>query len=125
MSDTKTNLLQGRVLSYTDGFGQGKLLTLQREPASRWEANNEDRLILALDVPPWVAKALNPPQAGTWVEVEYRLLGREYSGRRYLSAQVSDMHSLGAPLAPEAAEHPTPPAAEPETSTAPDEDMPF
>jgi hypothetical protein len=41
------------------------------------------------------------------------------------TAQVSDMHSLGAPLAPEAVAPPIPPAAESETSAAPDEDMPF
>jgi hypothetical protein len=40
------------------------------------------------------------------------------------SAQVSDMHSLGAPLAPEAV---VPAALQdtPQASAAPDEDMPF
>ena len=125
MPDTKTQTVQGRVLSYADGFGQGKLLTIQREPASRWEANNEERLILALDVPPWVAKDFTtPPSIGEWIAVDYRLLGREYGGRRYLSAQVSGIQSMGEQMAPQTVESAVSPAS-PDAGTTPDDDMPF
>jgi len=120
-------IIFGKVVSYARGFGDGMTLLLQREPLTKWESGNPDRIILPLEVPPWTAKTLKAPRGGDWVDVEVRLMGREYKGKHYLSAQVVSVESRGAETGPEV-EQP----GEPEPTGSPglpvdssDDGMPF
>lgn len=116
-------MIYGKVVSYTQGFGDGMILLLQREPATKWESEHSDRIIIPLEVPPWTAKTLQNPHPGDWVDVEVRLMGREYKGKHYLSAQVVSVDARGAELPKESAQ-----VVEPEPVGSPvdhDDDMPF
>lgn len=115
--------IHGKVIAYTQCYGDGMTLLLQREPLTKWESSNPDRIILPMDVPPWVAKTLKAPIPGDWVDVTLRLMGREHKGKHYLSAQVVSVSSRGAELPKEAAQPGEPePAGAPVEST---DDMPF
>ena len=109
-------IIHGKVIAYSQGFGDGMSLLLQREAATKWESGNPDRIILPLEVPPWTAKTLKAPSPGDWVDVEVRLMGREYKGKHYLSASVvaishaSTQEDDAAPAASQAAPAPTPAA---------------
>ena len=107
-------IIRGKVCSYSQGFGDGMTLLLQREPLTKWESSNPDRVILPLEVPPWTAKTLKAPSPGAWVDVEVRLMGREYKGKHYLSAQVVSVESRGAEMEQGVAQ-----AGEPEPTGAP------
>ena len=123
MSDQPVNTITGRVVSYTTSRGEWKTLLLQREPLDKYEGEHEERLNIPLDVSPFAQKKVFC-SVGDWVEVTFRLTGREYQGKHYLSAGVDKAEvCVTAPVEDSPANQPADvEAAQPD---APEDNLPF
>jgi hypothetical protein len=96
------NKITGRVLEVTSREAGGrtyKTLILQREPSDDYERSHEDRVVIPLDVSPVAKIGPEAMSVGAVVEVEFRLTGRAYNGRRYLSAVALCADVVDAPPA--------------------------
>ena len=127
MSDS-TQTITGTIIRYAAGWHDWMDLDIDRGPEDKYEAEHPDRTIIRLGVSPYVAKKLTLT-VGLMVEVDYRLTGREYNGKRYLSANVQSVRIPEGQVQTQQATLRAPAMAEPlpedRQYTAEDQNLPF
>lgn len=103
--------------------GEYRTVIIQREAADKYEREHADKTVIPFDLAPYlfkktgVADMLRP---GTIVAVTYRLTGREFNGKRYLSAGIESIEAVAGQVPQDKPENRT---AEP--ASDPYEAMPF
>lgn len=89
MSDS-TQTITGTIIRYNERAKGWMELLLDRGPANKYEMDHPERAVVPLEVSPYVAKGL-VLTPGLVIEADYLLTGREWNGKRYLSASVQSV----------------------------------
>ena len=88
----------GTILEVTER-GEWRTVLVQREAADDYERKHADKTVIPFDLSPYLAKRSGVAgllKVGTVVAVTFRLTGREYNGKRYLSAGIDSIEGVGA-----------------------------
>jgi hypothetical protein len=78
--------------------GEWRTVIIQREASDEYERKNPEKTIIPMDMSPYIYKRTGVSgllRVGTLVAVTFRLTGREYNGKRYLSACIDSIESAG------------------------------
>jgi hypothetical protein len=87
----------GTVISVTER-GEWRTVIIRREAADEYERKHEEKTVIPFDMSPYIYKKTGVSglmRVGTFVAVTFRLTGREYNGKRYLSACIDSIESAG------------------------------
>ena len=92
--------LLGTIHSITER-GEWRTVLIQRDPADQYERDHADRTMIPFDLSPHTRKKVPAGvlTGGVSVAVEYQLTGREYNGKRYLSAVIESIEAVGGAVA--------------------------
>jgi len=107
--------------------GEWRTVVIQREAADDYERKHEDKTVIPFDLSPYTFKkdgVAGLLRVGTVVAVTYRLTGREYNGKRYLSAGIDSIEGVGAVVSEPGAVTTDTTGAEPDGQTE-DAPLPF
>jgi hypothetical protein len=88
----------GTILNVTER-GEYRTVLVQREAADKYEQEHADKTVIPFDLSPYLFKKNGVAgllRVGTVVAVTFRLTGREYNGKRYLSAGIDSIEGVGA-----------------------------
>jgi hypothetical protein len=88
----------GTILNVTER-GEWRTIVIQREAADDYERTHAEKTVIPFDLSPFLAKRSGVAgllRVGTVVAVTFRLTGREYNGKRYLSAGIDSIEVVGA-----------------------------
>jgi hypothetical protein len=88
----------GTILNVTER-GEWRTVVIQREAADDYERTHAEKTVIPFDLSPFLAKRSGVAgllKVGTVVAVTFRLTGREYNGKRYLSAAIDSIEGVGA-----------------------------
>jgi len=120
MSDTTENTIIGTVERVTER-GEYRTVLLRRPAVDEFERARADKCLVPFDLTPFVRKKLpaGALDVGACVEVGFRLTGREYNGRQYLSAVLVWVEPVAGAVGTEVS-----PTAEPAAPAEPDP-LPF
>jgi hypothetical protein len=78
--------------------GEWRTVVVRREASDEYERKNPEKTVIPFDMSPYIYKRTGVSgllRVGTMVAVTFRLTGREYNGRRYLSACIDSIESAG------------------------------
>ena len=116
----------GTILEVTER-GEYRTVVIQREAADDYERKHADKTVIPFDLSPYMAKRSGVAgllKVGTVVAVTFRLTGREYNGKRYLSAGIDSIEGVGASADEPGAVQTDPTGAAPD-GQAESDNMPF
>jgi len=122
-----TQTITGVVVKYGERAKKWMELILDRGPSNKYEMDHPEKSVVPLEVSPYVAKGL-VITPGLIIEADYLLTGREWNGKRYLSASVQAVRIADGQSQPErtqqapALEEPLPDYRQ---DTAEDAQLPF
>jgi hypothetical protein len=86
----------GTILNVTER-GEYRTVLVQREAADKYEQEHADKTVIPFDLSPYLFKKNGVAgllKVGTVVAVTFRLTGREYNGKRYLSAGIDSIEGV-------------------------------
>jgi hypothetical protein len=87
----------GTILNVTER-GEYRTVLVQREAADKYEQEHAEKTVIPFDLSPYLFKKNGVAgllRVGTVVAVTFRLTGREYNGKRYLSAAIDSIEGVG------------------------------
>jgi hypothetical protein len=116
----------GTILNVTER-GEYRTVLVQREAADDYERKHADKTVIPFDLSPYLFKKNGVAgllKVGTVVAVTFRLTGREYGGKRYLSAGIDSIEGVGAVVTNTGAVQTDPTGAAPD-GQAESTDLPF
>ena len=88
----------GTILNVTER-GEWRTVVIQREAADDYERKHADKTVIPFALSPYLFKKNGVAgllKVGTVVAVTFRLTGREYNSKRYLSADIDSIEGVGA-----------------------------
>ena len=126
MNDTTANTVVGTVIGTVERVterGEYRTVLLRRPAVDEFERSHADKCLVPFDLTPFVRKKLpaGALDVGACVEVGFRLTGREYNGKQYLSAVIDWVEPVAGAVAVGTEVSPT---AEPAAPAEPDP-LPF
>jgi hypothetical protein len=117
----------GTILNVTER-GEYRTVLVQREAEDDYERKHAEKTIIPFDLSPYLFKKSGVAgllRVGTVVAVTFRLTGREYNGKRYLSAGIDSIESAGGASADEPGAVQTDPTGAAADGQAEDTALPF
>jgi hypothetical protein len=117
----------GTILNVTER-GEYRTVLVQREAADDYERKHADKTIIPFDMSPYLFKKNGVAgllKVGTVVAVTFRLTGREYNGKRYLSAGIDSIEGGAGAAADEPGAVTTDPTGAAPDGQAEDSALPF
>ena len=117
----------GTILNVTER-GEYRTVLVQREAADDYERKHEEKTVIPFDLSPYLFKKNGVAgllKVGTVVAVTFRLTGREYNGKRYLSAGIDSIEGVAGASADEPGAVQTDPTGAAPDGQAEDSALPF
>jgi hypothetical protein len=117
----------GTILNVTER-GEYRTVLVQREAADKYEQEHADKTVIPFDLSPFLAKRSGVAgllKVGTVVAVTFRLTGREYNGKRYLSACIDSIEGVAGASADEPGAVQTDPTGAAPDGQAESDPLPF
>jgi len=108
--------------------GEWRTVVIQREAADDYERKHADKTVIPSDLSPFLAKRSGVAgllRVGTVVAVTFRLTGREYNGKRYLSAAIDSIEGVAGAAADEPGAVTTDPTGAAPDGQSEDSGLPF
>ena len=117
----------GTILEVTER-GEWRTVVIQREAADDYERKHAEKTVIPFDLSPYLFKKNGVAgllKVGTVVAVTFRLTGREYNGKRYLSAAIDSIEGVAGAAADEPGAVTTDPTGAAPDGQAEDSALPF